>query len=278
MAQSDWPEAYRDRVSRNLGLVTEQEQERLRSSKAAVLGLGGLGGVVFEVLLRTGIGRFVVADCDTFEASNLNRQVLAVLETLGRLKTEVTRERAAAIDLHVTVDTWESVTAETVGGILEGADVAVMAIDELRPCILVSRKARALGIPLVEGWAIPFANVRTYTAETPSLEEAYGLPTAGRAVEDLDEAEVKALQGKVLLGLAEIEGVGDFYDEQTRRRALEGHISSLAPMVWLTGVMMAVEAVKVLLGWGELAKAPAYGLYDPFRHRIPRMGSGSDEV
>jgi molybdopterin/thiamine biosynthesis adenylyltransferase len=271
MARTDQPDPYGDMVSRNLGLLTEVQQQRLRSAKASVLGVGGIGGVAFEVLLRCGVGRFAIVDRDTFEPSNLNRQILATQQTLGRKKTEVALERAHAIHPDAVVDAWEAVNEETVGPILEDADVAVMAIDDLRPCLLASRKAREVHVPLVEGWAIPFGNVRVFTDATPTLEEAYGLPTAGRPVADVDDDELAELQAKVLLGLTRIEGVADFYDAETRRRAVEGHISSFAPMVWFTAVLMALEAVKVILGWGDLALAPGYGLYDPFRHRIPRV-------
>lgn len=269
MAVNDWSQDYRDLVSRNLGLLTEAQQERLRQSRVAVLGMGGIGGVAFEVLVRSGVGRFAIVDKDVFEPTNLNRQILATRATLGRDKIDVACERAASIQPGVAIEIWDTVTEENVADILGGAAVAMQAIDQLRPCLIVSRKARELDIPLVEGWAIPVANVRTFTAQTPSLEEAYGLPTQGRPISEIDDAELKRLQGGLLLSLARIEGVAEFYDAETRQRALAGHITSFAPMVWLTAVMMALEAIKVLLGWGEVALAPAYGLYDPFHHRIP---------
>ncbi len=266
-----WPDSYRQMVDRNIGLLTVEEQQRLRESKVCVLGLGGLGGVAFEVLVRCGIGTFSVVDKDTFEASNLNRQLLAVNETLGRRKIDVAVERAKAINPDVVVETAETVTRQNVDHLLAGAAAAVMAIDQLPPCLLVSRAARRLGVPLVEGWAIPFANVRTFTGETPTLEECYGLPTIGRELETITVDELKQCQMKVLFGLGRFDGVNDYYDEAAVEQIKQGRLTSFAPMVWLTAVLMAVETTKVLLGWGDLALAPEVALYDPFRNLIPAL-------
>ncbi len=270
MAPTDrWPESYREMVDRNLGLITEDQQERLRGSRVCVFGMGGIGGPAFEVLVRCGIGSFAVVDRDTFEPTNLNRQIHADRSSLGRKKVEAARDRALAINPEVAVVTFDRVGVETIGGILAGADAAVLAIDELEPCLVISRKARDLSIPLVEGWAIPYGNVRVFTPETPTLEEAYGLPTQGRAVSDIDPEEMERLGLSVLEGLGRIDGVADFYGDLAVERILAGQTPSFAPLVWLTSVLMALETVKVLLGWGEIATGPRFTLYDPFRHRVP---------
>jgi molybdopterin/thiamine biosynthesis adenylyltransferase len=266
-----WQAAYAAMVERNIGIVSEAEQERLRTATCALPGLGGLGGVALEVLVRSGVGNFRVVDKDTFEPSNLNRQLLAVAGTLGRRKIDVAEERARTINPDVTVRKWEHVDEDNVGEVLDGADVVVQAIDQLRPCLVVARKARELGIPLVEGWAIPFANVRVFTRQTPTLEEAYGLPTADRAVADIGDDELRRLQTDLLFGLRRIQGVDRFYSAEALDRIRQGRIPSFAPMVWFTAVLMAVEALKVLLEWGAPALAPAFALYDPFEHRIPEV-------
>ena len=268
---AQWQAAYAATVERNIGIVSEEEQERLRTATCALPGLGGIGGVVLEVLVRSGVGNFRVVDKDTFELSNLNRQVLAVAGTIGRRKIDAAEESARTINPDVTVRKWERVNEDNVGEVLDGADVVVQAIDQLRPCLVVARKARELGIPLVEGWAIPFGNVRLFTRETPTLEEAYGLPTAGRAVADIGDDELRRLQTDLLFGLRRIQGVEGFYSSEALDRIRQGHIPSFAPMVWFTAVLMAVETIKVLLGWGAPALAPAFALYDPFEHRIPEV-------
>jgi hypothetical protein len=124
----------------------------------------------------------------------------------------------------------------------------------------------------VEGWAIPFANVRVFTKDTPTLEEVYGLPTAGRPLAPLSAEDKKLLGLKMIEELTRIEGVGDYYPPRARERIARGETPSFAPFVWLTAVLMALEAVKLVLGWGRPALAPGFALYDPLRHAVPRQG------
>jgi molybdopterin-synthase adenylyltransferase len=177
-ASPKWSEAYGQMVDRNVGFIRAEQQEQLRATKVAVFGMGGIGGTAFEVLVRTGIGRFSIIDRDTFEASNMNRQVLAYRHTLGRRKIDVAAEWARAINPDVQIEAFDRVGEDNIGAILAGARAAVGGIDSLAPCIIAARACRELDIPLIEGWAIPYANVRVFTSDTVTLEEAYGLPTA----------------------------------------------------------------------------------------------------
>jgi len=77
---------YHQAFSRNLGWVTEQEQDRLRKSRVAIAGLGGVGGFHLLTLARLGVGAFNLADFDTFDLANFNRQAGASLDTLGKSK------------------------------------------------------------------------------------------------------------------------------------------------------------------------------------------------
>ena len=270
--QKNWSQTYRQLVDRNVGLLTPQAQDKLRTSKVAVFGMGGVGGTAFELLVRCGIGRFSIVDNDEFEPTNLNRQILAVRDTLGRAKVEVAVERARHISEDVRVDAFDHVDEENVSGILAEVDVVVLAIDSLGPCLIASREARRLGKTLIEGWALPFGNVRAFTAETPTLEQAYGLPTEGRRVADIPEAELRSLGLQSILGLGKIQGIREYYSDETVMQIMQGRISSFAPMVWLTSVLLATETVKVLLDWGQVALGPEFALYDPFRLTIPAIG------
>jgi molybdopterin/thiamine biosynthesis adenylyltransferase len=273
MAEYDeqWTSHYRDLVNRNIGLISEEQQEKMRTSRMSVLGLGGIGGTAFEILVRCGVENFSIVDRDSFEPTNLNRQIFALPHTMGKMKIDVAEEWAQKMNPGVMVEKYDHVGEDNISDILKDSDVVVLAIDELKPCLIISRKARELGIPLVEGWAIPYGNVRTFTSQTPTLEKAYGLPTSERKISDIPEEELKQLGLKVMLDLGKIEGIPDFYTDEVVRRIAMGHISSFAPMVWLTSVLMALEAVKVLLNWGKIAQGPRFTLYDPFAHRVPKI-------
>ena len=78
-----------ERFSRTAYLLGEDGVERLWQAKVAVFGLGGVGGMACEALARCGVGKLVLVDNDVVSRSNLNRQVIATVDTIGRKKTEV---------------------------------------------------------------------------------------------------------------------------------------------------------------------------------------------
>src|SRR5690349_7495043 len=90
-------------TGRNIGFVTTDEQRALRDGRVFICGVGGMGGAAAMALARAGVGNLVIADFDVFEISNLNRQVFAFEDTLGKEKTHVTRERLAAINPEIRV-------------------------------------------------------------------------------------------------------------------------------------------------------------------------------
>ena len=96
LAENIWPERFR----RNFGLFSAAEMARLLQSRALVLGCGGLGGHVTELLARSGVGRIRLVDNDVFDESNLNRQRFCSERALGRPKAQTTREALADIAAH----------------------------------------------------------------------------------------------------------------------------------------------------------------------------------
>ena len=78
--------SYREAFDRNIGWITEQEQDLLARKRVAIAGLGGVGGAHLLTLTRLGIGRFNLADFDHFELHNFNRQVGANVQSIGRSK------------------------------------------------------------------------------------------------------------------------------------------------------------------------------------------------
>jgi len=266
-----WPDVYRKLVNRNLGLLSQEQQETLRNSCVALCGVGGLGGPISEILCRLGIGAFKLLDRGSFELTNSNRQIFSFLDTDGRRKTDVTEEYLRRINPDVRVEKFLEVSEANVGSLLDGVDVVVLSIDSMIPCLILSRAARSRGLPLVEGWAAAFGNVRVFTRDTPTLEEAYGFPTIGREISSVSEEEAGRLMMLSLQRFMEqVQGVGDYYSDSDWQRLQERNEgTTLCPCVWLTCVLMAHETMKLLLNWGRLALAPTFAVYDPFDHQIP---------
>lgn len=86
-----------NKLSRTQALIGENGLKKLQSCHVLIVGLGGVGGYVYEMLLRTGIGAFTLVDGDCFDVTNLNRQVLATLDSLGKFKTETAKKRAGLV-------------------------------------------------------------------------------------------------------------------------------------------------------------------------------------
>ena len=136
------------------------------------------GGTVAEVLARLGVGRLTLVDGDRFEDSNLNRQLLSTVEGLGQLKSEAAQARVGRINPSVDVNALaEFVTADNAGAVLEGCNVVVDCLDNLRTRFVVEDACRRIGCPLVSA-AVAGASghVTTIFPEDTGLRLIYGEP------------------------------------------------------------------------------------------------------
>lgn len=165
-----------DRYQRNIGTIGLEGQTRLLSSKIAIIGAGGLGGGVVELLARMGIGHLVVVDGDVFEESNLNRQILSQEDNLGLSKAQAAVERVKNINCGIRVTAhFTLITEENIGKIVDGADAVVDALDNIPSRFIVEKMAKKKGIPLIHGAVAGFTGqVLTIFPEDKGLERIYG--------------------------------------------------------------------------------------------------------
>ncbi len=129
-----------NRFVRTQMLLGKQAMKNLAKTKIMLIGLGAVGGYVLEGLARAGVGNFVLVDFDSFEESNINRQILATTETLGQKKIEVAKNRVLSINPKANVETRDIfVNAETIEDLLAcKPDFVIDAIDALNPkCDLI---------------------------------------------------------------------------------------------------------------------------------------------
>ncbi len=137
-----------ERFARTELLLGAEALERLRAAHVLVAGLGAVGSYAAEALARAGIGALRLADFDTVQPSNTNRQLYALGSTMGRPKAEVAAERvrdihpACAAEAHRVF-----IGPDTVGDLLAGRlDAVVDAIDSVNPKVLLLREAAARGL------------------------------------------------------------------------------------------------------------------------------------
>jgi len=145
-------DVYPTRYLRNMDGITKNDQVRLLESSIAQVGLGGLGGSLLEIFIRTGIGRIRVADGDDFEETNLNRQALSTPGNLDRPKSDAALERTRLINPSTTVEAWnEYLTQQSLPDFLTDCDVALDALGGLETRLAMQQAAAKAHIPLVTG-------------------------------------------------------------------------------------------------------------------------------
>jgi len=165
-----------ERYKKNIGTIGEEGQERLLRSHVAIAGAGGLGGFVLEVMLRAGVGRITIVDHDAFEATNLNRQLLATERTLGMQKTEAAEARAREVNPATRLIAKACrLTEANAEELLEGADVILDCLGNISDRFVVERAARKLGIPMVHAAIAGLrGQVMTIPPEGKGLSAIYG--------------------------------------------------------------------------------------------------------
>ncbi|MCQ2545125.1 MAG: HesA/MoeB/ThiF family protein [Clostridia bacterium] len=198
------------RYTRNIGTITEAEQQILAGKAVCVIGCGGLGGGVIENLTRMGIGRLTVVDGDVFDDTNLNRQVLSNQDNIGHSKAVEAKLQMKTINDNVEVFSIQTrLDTENAADIIRGHDVVVDALDSVPTRLALEDACAAENIPLVHG-AIDGWNgeVAVVMPGSQILHEIYGSweedPTVKGSNPSFSPAVVSAIEAaeaiKVLLG------------------------------------------------------------------------------
>jgi len=208
------------RYTRNMKSLSPTEQSTLLGARVCVVGQGGLGGGVTELLARQGIGALTLIDGDRFEESNLNRQLLSTESGLGGLKAKAGADRVGRINVAVEV-THHALFLEAFNAadLVAGSDVVVDCLDNLRDRFVLETAAKAAGIPFVSA-AVAGAggHATTIFPEDPGLRLIYGDP-----------------------GQAPLKGV-------------EATLGTLPFAVTLLATLECAEVTKIILKKGELLR------------------------
>ncbi|WP_371399526.1 HesA/MoeB/ThiF family protein [Bacillus toyonensis] len=243
---------YEESFTRNIGVISIEEQKKLKNARVTVVGAGGVGGITLIQLARMGIGNLHVIDQDVFEASNINRQMLSSISKLGKSKALVALETLKDINplLQVKI-TQEFVTEDNAKDLLANTDIIIDATDNLVARVIIHRTARTLGIPSI--WIAvtpPFrGGVMSLTPESVPYEIALGYPSYQQELTPEMQNRIHSLKdGRALYSIKHgaDEQWANSYVKKDRPWAV------LSPVANIVGVLASFEAFKFIVNREDL--------------------------
>lgn len=248
---------YTDLFSRNQGVLSPSQQQRLRDARVLILGNGGIGGTEALSLARAGVGNFTLVDFDSFEATNMNRQMVCRDENLGINKARATAREIRAVNGTANVRVVQRVVPlEELDALVDNHDLVYPAADDFAYSICLFRAARRNSIPAI--LAVPsglWAMVSVLQPDGPTLEALLGLPA------DLPYPALKELFENRIYRLASFFYVlAGGWNPSYHRQFVEtgAPLTQVSPVVWTAASLASFEGIKLLTGIGRPVTAPRY--------------------
>lgn len=251
--------------SRNIGLLTEQEQNTLSQARIAIPGMGGVGGVHLMTMVRTGIGHFHLSDFDVYEPANVNRQFGARVPEFGRSKMEVMKEQALSVNPFLGIKEFpDGISQSNVDDFLEGVDVVLDSLDffAFDARRLLFTRAREKGIHVITAGPLGFSSAMLIFAPDRGMgfDEYFNI-VKGMKSEDQYLA--------FALGLAP-RATQFKYMDTSKVSFKSGKGPSLNIACQLCSAMAGTEAVRILLNRGGIRPVPYYFQFDPYAQKYCR--------
>jgi len=244
--------------SRNIGILTMEEQKKLSKTTVAIPGMGGVGGIHLITMVRTGIGKFHIADFDTYEPANVNRQFGARVPDFGRSKLKVMKEQALSINPYLELSLFEDgINESNIDSFLDGVDVVIDGLDffkfEIRRMLF--KKAAEKGIHIITAGPMGFSSAMLiFAPDGMGFDEYFNIR---------EEMEEKDKYLSFALGLAPRPTHIKYMD--LKKVDLDSKAGpSLNIACQICSGMAASEAMKVILNRGRIKSVPNYFQYDPY--------------
>lgn len=224
-------------------LLGEENMQKLADMRVAVFGIGGVGGYVVEALARSGVGTFDLIDNDTVALSNLNRQIIATKDTIGRYKTEVMRERILSVNPEAKINVHNCFYLPENAAEFDFSEYSyvVDAVDTVTAKIDIIMQAQAAGVPVISSMGAGNKLDATKLVVT-DIHKTTMCPLAKVMRRELKKRGVKKL--KVVYSTEKaIKPVGEV-EENTGRRSTPGSISYVPSVA---GLLIAGEIIKEII-------------------------------
>ena len=233
-----------EKFSRTEMLLGNDGMEKLNNAKVAIFGLGGVGSFVCEGLARSGIGNFILVDFDKVDESNINRQLIATVNTIGKYKVDLMKERILEINPDANVEIYkEFYMADSKSNIItEELSYAVDCVDTIMAKIAIICSCDAINVPVI-------SSMGTGNKLDPSMFEIADIyetsicPLARIMKKDLKKRNIEKL--KVVYSREHPINTNDALINQNRKYKVKGSVS-FVPSV--AGLMIAGEVIKDIIG------------------------------
>lgn len=253
---------YERAFSRNIGWVTPAEQAKLRQSRVAIAGLGGVGGAHLLTLSRLGLANFNIADFDDFDVHNMNRQAGAFMPFMGQPKIDTVGKLARDINPETELRLFpQGVTPENVDDFLKDVDVYVDGLDffALPARRMVFAKCREKGIPALTAAPLGMGVAFLYFSPT------------GMSFEDYFKMEGREQQeqyARFIAGLSPAMLNRDYLVTPEAVNFSEKRGPSTIMACDLCAGVMGTSVLKVLLKRGEIKAAPWGMHFDAYHQKL----------
>ncbi len=243
---------YKDAFIRNLGWVTPKEQQKIKNTKIAIIGMGGVGGHHAHCLARIGFSNFKISDLDIFEVQNFNRQFGASNSTIGLSKTEVIKNTILDINPDAKVQTFEQgINLENMKEFLTDVDIICDGLDlyasHLRSPLY--ELAHQMGVYVIS--AGPFGMGTSVVAFSPkkmSFNEYFDL--------NRKDLTVEAKIIRFLVGMSPTMIHKKYVASPKHVDLFGGTLPSIHSGCYAASSALATTAVKIALGRGKVMFAP----------------------
>ena len=233
-----------EKFSRTEMLIGNGGMEKLNDATVAVFGLGGVGSFVCEGLARSGIGNFILIDFDKIDETNINRQLIATVDTIGRYKIDVMAERILKINPNANVKTYkEFYMADCeIDIITEDLSYAVDCVDTIMAKIAIICKCDELDVPVISSMGT--GNKLDPTMfEVADIYDTTVCPLAKIMKKDLRKRNIEKL--KVVYSQEHAINTNDHPINQDRKFKVKGSVSFVPSVAGLT---IAGEVIKDIAG------------------------------
>ena len=233
-----------EKFSRTEMLVGNEGMEKLRDSKVAIFGIGGVGSFVCEGLARSGIGNFILVDYDKIDKSNINRQLIATVKTIGKYKVDLMRERILDINPDANVEVYKELymADSEIDIITQDLSYAVDCVDTIMAKIAIICNCDAINVPVISSMGTG-NKLDPSMFEVADIYETSVCPLARIMKKDLRKRNIEKL--KVVYSKEQPINTNDCaINQKNSKYKVKGSVS-FVPSV--AGLIIAGEVIKDII-------------------------------